>query len=71
MFKQAKRQPGDGTAGVERANDGREGFFVAVTNGGVDERIYMSEFNASRIFAMLALMLEIPLPKTVAKEIKL
>jgi hypothetical protein len=31
----------------------------------------MSEFNAWRLFAMLATILEVPLPKSVAKGIRL
>lgn len=38
---------------------------------GTEHTIVMSEFNASRVFAMLALMLGIPLAKTTRKAIKL
>ena len=68
-FVQADRQATDGAVNVRRIGDDR--LMVAVVNGGAGAAIELSEFNASRIFAMLALMLEIPLPKAIGKAIKL
>lgn len=63
------RQPSDGPIAVNRP--GPEQIAIDVTNAGETARIVMSEFNAWRLFGMLALMLEIPLPSTIGKAIKL
>ena len=70
MFKQAERRETDGQVEITRSDDGY-GLVVSVTNAGVKSDLYMSEFNASRVFGMLAMLLEIPLSKSVGKAIKL
>ena len=67
-FVQAARLPGDGTVSLRRDGDHLE---VSVTTDGVVSSVRMSEYNASRIFAFLAIFLEIPLPAQLGKAIKL
>jgi hypothetical protein len=69
MFKQAERKPSDGEVSLRRSD--ADGFLLEVVTDGVRHGIFMSEYNASRVFASLALMLKIPLSKAVGKEIKL
>ena len=71
MYVQAKRLDTDGPMSVQRQRDdnGNEGFLLSVTSNGVEQSIHMSEFNASRVFATLALLLGIQLSKTVGKAI--
>jgi hypothetical protein len=68
-FVQAQRAGIDGPVSVKRPD---ENFvLVTVTTDGRTESILMTEHNASRVFAMLAVMLEIPLSPAVGKAIKL
>lgn len=69
-FKQAKRGPKDGR--VELARDREtEDLFLMVTHYDKEQHLRMSPYNASRVFAMLALLLEIPLTPKVGKAIKM
>lgn len=68
-FKQAARLPSDGAAGVQRVSDSH--LAINVTNDGKPESLMLSEFNASRVLAMLALMLGVKIDKAHAKGIKL
>jgi hypothetical protein len=70
---QPPRQPTDGPVAVRWADRSADDgvIEVDVTTGGKMERITMSMFNAYRVFGMMALMLEVPLPKAVGKGIKL
>jgi hypothetical protein len=68
MFKQALREPDDGQVAVRRVTDdqGRERLMIVCG----EQAIECSFYNASRIFGMVALFLEIPLSKAVGKAIK-
>lgn len=68
-FEQQDRQPTDGGVTVTRAREGH--ISISVTTSGVMENIECSEFNASRVFAMLSLMLGIPVASGVLKRIKM
>jgi len=68
MFKQALREPDDGKVEVRRVTDaqGRERLLIVCG----EQAIECSPYNASRIFGMLSIFLEITLPKAVSKAIK-
>lgn len=67
MFKQAARLPDDPGVRVSRDDDGKLWISTDDDCGAV----HLSEYNAARVFGMLALFLEIPLPKHIGKAIKL
>lgn len=67
MFKQADRAPEDGPMSVTR--EGKK-IRIAVTTGGTEESILVTEYNAARVLGALSLLLEAPLSKQVAKAIK-
>lgn len=62
------REPKDGAVEVRR-EDG--GIRLRAEFDGCSHSMWCSEHNAWRLFAMLALILEIPLPAKVGKAIKL
>lgn len=68
-WKQPERLPSDGPITATRLGHGL--LYVTVETEGDKAEVVMSEYNATRVFAALALLLEIPLHKTAAKEIKL
>lgn len=68
-FKQAKRLDTDGSVELRRTDDGL--LELVVVTDCTTSRAVMSEYNASRAYAFLALMLGIPIPKAVSKAIKL
>lgn len=68
-FQMPERQPNDGEVNLRRLDKGK--IQVSVMTDGNLEGITMSEYNAARVFGILALFLEIPLPKSLAKQIKL
>src|SRR5262245_29859007 len=63
-----ERAPFDGPLSVRRIGDS---IIVEATQGALTARVEMSEYNAWRVFGCLALLLEIPLPPSVSKAIKL
>jgi hypothetical protein len=65
----AERQPGDGAVSASRPVPDK--LAVTVTTDGKMQSLVMSEYNAARLFGMLALMLEIPLPRAVAKSVQI
>ena len=65
-----ERQPTDGPVRVARLLDGRL-MEISVETDGVTGTLALSEHNAWRVFGMLALMLEIPLPPRIGEAIKL
>lgn len=69
MSKQPKRKPSDGPVGVKRC--GEDGIAITATRYGVEGILIMSEYNAWRVFGLLALMLGVRLPKKVSETIKL
>ena len=69
MSAQPARAAEDGPASVTRIEDGR--LAISVTTGGLEYTVVCGEFNAWRIFAMLALLLGISLPGKLMKGIKL
>ena len=73
MFEQAKRLETDGPMTVSRETYSRPHAILQVTavHEGVDQVMLLSEYQASRVFAGLAHMLQIPLSKAVAATIKL
>lgn len=68
MFKQALREPEDGAVSIHRVTDdkGHERLLIRCGEAAIESSFY----NASRIFGMLSLMLEIPLSKAIGKAIK-
>lgn len=62
-----ERQPDDGPLGVDRPH-GQDGY-LRFKHG--DQWMVLSEYNAARLFGMLALFLNIPLPSALGKAIKL
>jgi hypothetical protein len=69
MISMPPRTPVDGRCAVSGTDD--YGIALTVVHDGVEQTLVMSQYNAWRAFAMLALFLEIPLAKHVAKAIKL
>lgn len=63
-----KRSPQDGPAGIEREADGLR---LRAEDDGETETMFVSEFNAWRLFGMLSVMLGLPLAPKVSKAIKL
>lgn len=68
-FVQAPRQPTDGPVAINRNDD--DSLTIVATTDGIDGSIRVSEYNAARLFGMLALMLGIDLPSSLGKAIKL
>jgi hypothetical protein len=68
MATQPAREPHDGQVSVTREG---ECLRVTVTHNGESASVLMGEFNAWRIFGMLAMMLEISLPTALLKKIKM
>lgn len=68
-FVQPPRTPSDGAVSVRHPTD--DIIEIEVTTNGVTSNISMSTYNATRVFAMLSLMLRIPLSTAVGKAIKL
>ena len=66
--EQPERDERDGQLGIQRQDDR---LWVSVTQDGEEWTMPLSEFNAWRLFGMLATMLGIPLPARLAKRIKL
>lgn len=65
---QPPRGEKDGAVSVNRSTDGT--LFISATHGGEERSLTVSEYNAWRIFGMLALFLEVPLPKKLGKSIQ-
>lgn len=63
------RTPSDGTIRLQRG--GEERLLVTVVTDGEQRSIDVGIYNAWRLFGMLALFLEIPLPKRVGKAVRL
>jgi hypothetical protein len=66
-FKQPPRLPDDGPCGVTRVDD--DHLRLSAVSCGVEGSIIVSRYNASRLYAMIGMFLEIPLSKAVGKEI--
>ena len=64
-WKMPKRIPTDGPVGIRRVGD----HYLALSFDG--HEVTISLYNAARIFGMIALFLEIPLPKKLGAAIKL
>ena len=67
-LKMPERMPIDGAVSVDRNHQGE--MVLRVMHDGVNQSIVLSEYNAWRIFGLLAVMLEIPLSRAVGKAIK-
>jgi hypothetical protein len=67
--KQPLRGPGDGPVDVCRAP--KDHIAISVTTNGEQQGIVMSEYNAWRVFGLLALLLGVRLSDKVSKAIKL
>lgn len=66
-----RRQLDDGSVGVRRLSTG---YLELSTDGSGDVcsgKLVVSPYNAARLFGMLSLFLEIPLPAALASAIKL
>jgi hypothetical protein len=68
--KQPDRLPTDGAVAVQRNQDG-ETVCIMVESNGSAQFISCSEFNAWRLFGMMAPMLGIKLPSKLARGIRL
>ena len=68
-FKQPPRGPADGGMHVAYIND--DTLVIAVDHAGDAQSLILSEYNASRVVAALALLLGIRLNSQDAKAIKL
>lgn len=66
-WKMPERQPEDGEICVSRLRDGAPHLRMTHAAG----NLVLSEYNAARLFGILALFLEIPLPPALGKAIKL
>lgn len=66
MLKQPDRLPDDGSVRVECSGHNHSLVYIEVDG----QNIMMSQYNAWRLFGMLALLLKIPLTRAVAKAIK-
>lgn len=66
--EQPERSDDDGPVEIQRVT---EGLVISCTQEGETTRLHVSEYNAWRVFGMLALMLGVELPKKLAKSIKL
>ena len=66
---QPARLPEDGEASVHRVNP--DHICIAADLNGETQRVYVSNYNAWRLFGMLAFMLGIKLPAKLLREIKL
>lgn len=64
-WRMPERLPTDGPIGVRRAGDD----YLALDFNGHEVRV--SRYNAARLYGMLGMFLEIPLPKAMGKAIKL
>jgi hypothetical protein len=67
-IQQPPREPCDGQVSVNRHKDE---LCISVTHNGQDQGLVMSEYNAWRVFGMLAMLLGVSLPKKIAKAIKM
>lgn len=65
---QPERKPWDGPVAVQRVGDYID---VQATDNGEKTYLRMSEYNAWRVFAMLAMILGVSLPKALGKSIKM
>lgn len=68
MNKQPERKPWDGPVAVNRVGDYID---ISATESGTQSTLRTSEYNAWRLFGMLAVILGIELPKNIVKAIKL
>lgn len=68
-FKQAERLSADGAVNVSVT--GSQYYSITVTNDGKDESLLVSEFNASRLLAMLSFMLGVKIAPADAKRMRL
>ena len=71
MGAQPPREPGDGSAEVARLPIAPSRVTICVETDGERQYITIGEYNAWRVFGMLALILGVDLPKRIAKDIKL
>lgn len=69
-FSMPERKPSDGAVGVNRA-PGNDALTLTATTDGIEQSMTVSPHNAARLFALLSLMLGIPLPAKLGKEIRL
>jgi hypothetical protein len=65
LWEMPPRQPDDGALSVRRL-DGDRGYIEMSHGAG---NLVLSEYNAARLYAMLGLLLGIPLPKAIGKAI--
>lgn len=72
-LKMPRKTADDGPVWMNRVNyaDKAKRIVVTVTQNNETSSVTMSEHNAWRVFALLALTLQIPLPKEVAEKIEL
>lgn len=68
-FKMPPREEGDGSVRISRTHP--SGIAVDVITHETKETIHMSEYNACRVFGLLAFTLGISLPPELGRAIKL
>jgi len=66
-LKMPERTDGDGRIECTRVGDH---LLLSCTQNGETTFVRMSDYNAWRAFGLLAIMLKIPLPDALGKEIK-
>lgn len=66
-MKMPPREKSDGRVSVNRVDDKIK---IEVVTDGKTESATIGEYNAWRVFGMLSLMLDLPLPTNVGKAIK-
>ena len=67
------RSERDGAVSVQRAglDPDDQSICICVVDSGIENVVVMSEYNARRVLGMLSVLLDLPLTKTAAREIKL
>lgn len=71
MGKRLQRKGYDGPVSVLRLESLDDTIRVIVEHKGKEHAVDMSQWNARRVLALLAVVLEMPLSKAAAKEIEL
>lgn len=66
-----KRKERDGAISVRRDEDNRDTIIVWVTDGGTNQGMQMSEWQARRLLGLLSVMLELKLSSKAARQIEM
>lgn len=66
-FTMPERTPEEGAIGV---SCDKQEITISVTHHGVEQHLRMGHHNAARVLGALSMLLDAPLQKSVAKQIK-